>query len=173
MAANNIGRSALSDPTAGKAWLSTLVAILPIAVAAALGSLATVPNLEPWYAGLAKPSFTPPNWIFGPTWTVLYVLMASAVWRVMRLPRGTPCKTLAIFFFFAQLAANAAWSWMFFGAQSPALGLINIVPQWAAVALAWYLFRQLDRIAGCCLLPLWIWVSFASILNLAIWRLNS
>jgi translocator protein len=90
------------------------VALGTVAGALIVGQLATFPNLAPWYAGLAKPSFNPPNWIFGPVWTVLYLLMAFAAWRVLRLPGRTSARRLALTLFFLQLALNVAWSFMFF-----------------------------------------------------------
>src|SRR6185437_7983409 len=96
-----------------------ILAIIAVAAASVIGQLATYPNLAPWYAGLVKPSFNPPNWVFAPVWTTLYVLMAFAVWRILRLPETTAARRLALTLFFAQLALNAAWSWMFFGGHSP------------------------------------------------------
>jgi benzodiazapine receptor len=146
------------------------IAFLPVIAASFLGQLATMPNL-PWHAELAKPPFNPPNAVFGPVWTALYVLMGAAVWRILHLPE-TPARHTALRVFFLQLALNAAWSWMFFAAQSPLLGVINIVPQLACVIVCAVLFFRLDRIAGACLVPLAAWVGFATILNIAIWRLN-
>src|SRR5450755_1844144 len=108
-------------------------AVGAVAATSILGQIATYPNLAPWYAGLAKPSFNPPNWVFAPVWSTLYVLMAFAVWRILRLPQVSAARQLALSLFFIQLALNAAWSWMFFGANNPLLGLINIVPQFLAI----------------------------------------
>src|SRR5271168_1015483 len=83
------------------------VAVISVAAAFVLGQIATLPNLSPWYAGLVKPAFNPPTWVFGPVWTTLFVLMAFAVWRVLRLRRRTPARRLALTLFFAQLALNA------------------------------------------------------------------
>lgn len=149
-----------------------VVAIITVAAASALGQLATYPNLAPWYAGLVKPSFNPPNWIFAPVWTTLYVLMAFAVWRILRLPEASAARRLALSLFFIQLALNAAWSWMFFGANNPWLGAINIVPQFMVVLATVVAFHRLDKLAAWCLVPLAAWVAFASVLNIAIWRLN-
>jgi len=99
---------------------SGALAIIAVSAASFVGQLATYPNLAPWYAGLAKPSFNPPNWVFAPVWTTLYVLMAFAVWRILRLPQVSAARRLALSLFFIQLALNAAWSWMFFGAKSAA-----------------------------------------------------
>lgn len=146
------------------------LSVLPVVAALLLGQAATFPNLAPWYAGLAKPSFNPPNWIFGPVWTTLYVLMAVAVWRV--LGRDAPQRRGALTLFFIQLVFNAAWSWMFFALHDPLLGLCNIVPQWLLVVATTLVFWRIDRLAGLCLLPLSCWVAFASLLNFEIWRLN-
>lgn len=155
-------------------WRRTLIAaafaIVPVVAALLLGQLATFPNL-PWHAGLVKPSFNPPNWVFGPVWTTLYILMAFAAWRVWRLP-PSPARRTALILFYAQLALNAAWSWMFFAAHSPILGLVNIVPQFLLVLATLHAFRLLDQIAGWILVPLAAWVGFAAVLNAAIWSLN-
>src|SRR3982751_3733580 len=108
--------------------LFTALAVVVVVAASLVGQMATFPNLAPWYAGLLKPSFSPPNWVFGPVWTTLYVLMAFALWRVLR-SAPTPARRTAILWFYAQLLLNAAWPWMFFAAHSPALGMVNIVPQ--------------------------------------------
>jgi tryptophan-rich sensory protein len=151
-------------------WKKSAISILPVVAAVLLGQSATFPNLAPWYAGLAKPSFNPPNWIFGPVWIALYALMAVAVWRV--LGADARQKHTALFLFFVQLAFNAVWSWMFFGLHDPLLGLVNIVPQWLLVVATMLVFWRIDSLAGLCLLPLAGWVAFASLLNFEIWRLN-
>ncbi len=149
------------------------VALGAVAGALIVGQLATFPNLVPWYAELAKPAFNPPNWIFGPVWTVLYLLMAFAVWRVLRLPGRTLARRLALTLFFLQLALNLAWSFMFFGAHSPLLGMFNIVPQWILIVATMASFYRLDRIAALCLLPLVGWVAFAAVLNFTILKVNA
>jgi len=136
-----------------------------------IGQIATYPNLAPWYASLSKPAFNPPNWVFGPVWTTLYLLMAFAAWRILRLP-SDPTRRTALALFFVQLAMNAAWSWMFFAAHSPLLGLINIVPQLALIVATVVVFYRLDRLAAYCLVPLTAWVAFATVLNFSIWALN-
>jgi benzodiazapine receptor len=146
-------------------------AIAALAATSVAGQLATYPNLEPWYAGLRKPAFNPPNWAFAPVWTSLYLLMAFAFWRVLRLPRSR-ARWPALILFAAVLVLNAAWSWMFFGANSAALGLINIVPQLGVIAATIVVFHRLDRLAAWCLAPLAAWVGFAAVLNFSIWRLN-
>ncbi len=148
------------------------LAVIPVILTLVLGQWATLPNIEGWYAGLAKPAFNPPNWIFGPVWTFLYASMSFAVWRIWILPRDQPQKSAALICFYLQLALNAAWSWAFFALHSPLLGLVNIVPQWILIFLTILKFRLLDRIAAYSLAPLAVWVAFAIALNFEIWRLN-
>ena len=148
-----------------------VLAFVVVAAASVAGQIATYPNLAPWYAGLEKPSFNPPNWIFGPVWTTLFVLMGFALWRVLRAAASQQRRT-ALNLFFLQLALNAAWSWMFFAAHSPILGLIDIVPQFVIIVITIIAFYSLDRLAAWCLVPLALWVGFATVLNAAIWRLN-
>jgi tryptophan-rich sensory protein len=150
-----------------------LAAIVLVGAAMALGNVATIPNLVPWYRDLAKPAFNPPNWIFGPVWTLLYVLMGVALYRLLGLPRSLPGRNRALQLFAGQLALNVAWSWGFFALHAPAHGLIDIVPQLllvlASAAAAW----RVDRPAAWCLVPLAFWVTFATLLNGSIWLLNS
>jgi tryptophan-rich sensory protein len=142
-----------------------------VVAASALGQWATLPNLVPWYDSLIKPWFSPPNWVFGPVWTALYALMAFAAFRVLKLS-PSPARRMALILFFTQLALNAAWPWLFFAAQNPLLGLIDIVPQFICVVATCVVFARLDRLAGLCLLPLVLWVGFAVALNAAIYALN-
>ena len=148
------------------------IAVLSVAGALAAGQVATYPNLSVWYAGLTKPWFNPPNALFGPVWTTLFALMAYAVWRILRLSASTLGRSTALLMFYGQLILNAGWSWAFFAAHSPLLGLIDIVPQLFLILAAIAAFYRLDPPAAFCLVPLAIWVSFATALNFAIWRLN-
>jgi benzodiazapine receptor len=150
-----------------------VLALISVAAASVIGQLATFPNLTSWYAGLVKPTFNPPNWVFAPVWTTLYVLMAFTLWRVLRLRRKTPARRLGLILFYAQLTLNAAWPWMFFAAHSPALGLLNIVPQLAIILATIIVFVRLDRTAAWCMVPLVVWVAFAIVLNFAIWSANT
>lgn len=137
----------------------------------ALGAAITATSVKTWYAALAKPSFNPPNAVFGPVWTVLYVMMAIAAWRVWRkADRETLRGPLALFAL--QLALNLGWSVAFFGLEriGPAVAVI-LVLELAVVATA-LAFRPIDRIAAWLLVPYVAWVGFATILNIAIWRLN-
>lgn len=149
-----------------------LLAVALEVAASALGQIATFPNLVPWYEGLVKPPFNPPNAVFGPMWTTLYALMAFAFWRILRLPAATPGRRLAIALFLIQLGLNTLWSFLFFAGHSPGLGLIEIVLQEAAILATLVAFWRLDRLAAACLIPLALWVGFATALNFEIWRLN-
>ncbi|MEN3951844.1 TspO/MBR family protein [Iodidimonas sp. SYSU 1G8] len=149
-----------------------LLAVLPVLTAAVLGNLATTPNIPTWYAGLDKPDFNPPNWVFGPAWGMLYILMAYAFFRVLRLDPKTPGRKAAIGLFLFQMVLNAAWSWAFFAAHSPLAGLVVISALWIAIAATLFSFLHLDRIAGLCFVPYIAWVSFAALLNFEIYRLN-
>lgn len=150
---------------------AAIIATMPVILAWAAGMIATFPNLEPWYAGLIKPGFNPPNWVFGPVWVALYLLMTLAVWQILRSEHQS--KPLALTAFFLQLTLNAIWSWMFFAAHSPTLGLLNIIPQFILVVVTAKMFFDIDRFAGWSLVPLCIWVGFATALNFSIWQLNS
>jgi tryptophan-rich sensory protein len=140
-------------------------------VAAALGGAATYPQIENWYATLAKPSWTPPDWIFGPVWTALYTCMAVAAWLVWR-QRGMADALAPLAIFGIQLGLNVAWSWLFFGFQSPGLAVIDILLLVAAIAATLVAFWRRSLAAGVLLVPYLGWVGFASVLNVAIWRLN-
>jgi len=122
-----------------------------------------------WYAGLDKPPFNPPNWIFGPVWTALYLGMGVAAWRVWRRV-GWRAPT---FLFLAQLALNALWSPVFFGAHLLGLAALVLASLVALVALTLRAFWRVDKVAGALFVPYLAWVSFALLLNLALWRLNA
>jgi tryptophan-rich sensory protein len=146
-------------------------AAAPVLAAALLGSFATTPNI-PWYETLAKPPLTPPNWVFGPVWTALYILMAYGFYRVLRLEPATPGRRAVIIVFLAQLVLNAAWSFAFFDARSAMLGLIVILPMAFLLAVTIILFWRIDRVAGYSLAPTAFWVAFATYLNAGIFILN-
>lgn len=151
-------------------WSGAL-ATIAVAAASYAGQVATIPNIASWYDALVKPFFSPPNWVFAPVWSALYILMAFAFWRILRQPPSA-ARTRAIALFLVQLLLNASWSWLFFAAHSPLLGLMNIVPQWLAIVATIAAFRRLDPLAGWCLLPLAAWVAFAAMLNASVWALN-
>ncbi|TKR54351.1 tryptophan-rich sensory protein [Allopusillimonas ginsengisoli] len=121
-----------------------------------------------WYAGLEKPFFNPPNWVFAPVWSLLYIMMAVAGWRIWRR-----CGVdTAIVLWAVQLVLNGLWSWVFFGLHRTGLGLIDIGVLLVLIALTTISFMRRDRVAGYLMLPYLAWVAFASILNLSLWLLN-
>ena len=139
--------------------------------AAGLGSIATAPALATWYAGLVKPSWNPPNWIFGPVWTMLYAMMAVAAWLVWR--HGGPRRLAALILFGVQLALNVSWSWLFFGLRQPGAALAEILLLWLAIGATARAFGLLSQPAALLLIPYLLWVGFAAVLNWALWRLNA
>ncbi len=149
-----------------------LIAVLPVVACSYIGNMVTQPNIPVWYASLIKPAFNPPNWLFPVAWTLLFALMAYAVFRVLKWPPGTPGRTPALVAFFVQLAMNCSWSIAFFGAQSPLLGLVVIVPFLAMIFLTIRLFAKVDPFASWMLWPYAAWVSFATLLNVSIYALN-
>lgn len=140
---------------------------------AALGGSATATSVGNWYPTLAKPPWTPPSWLFGPVWTVLYGTMAIAAWLVWR--RGglrLPANRLPLAAYVLQLVLNCAWSWLFFGLRRPDWALLDVVLLWLAIAVTTVLFFRRVRAAGWLLLPYLAWVAYAAALNLAIVQLN-
>lgn len=145
--------------------------LLLVFAVGATGSYITLPKIPGWYAQLARPWFAPPNWVFGPVWTALYVAMALAAWLVWRTP-VSPARRAALVLFFVQLALNAIWSPVFFGLEAPRAALAVILALLVALALTVRQFFRCDRIAGWLLVPYLAWVSFAALLNGAIAVMN-
>jgi benzodiazapine receptor len=152
-------------------WLGLVGWIVLCFAVAGIGSAVTTPNIGHWYADLAKPSWRPPNWLFGPVWSILYLSMAIAAWLVWR-QNGIVGSRVPLAAFGIQLVLNVGWSWCFFGLHSPGIAFLDIVFLWMAILVTIVLFWLKSTLAGILLLPYLIWVSFASVLNFAIWRLN-
>jgi benzodiazapine receptor len=149
-----------------------VIAFVAVAVTAAIGSAATTPQIPGWYAGLNKPWFNPPNWVFGPAWTILFAIMAFAFWRILQTPPGTPGRTRAILVFAVQLVFNALWSIVFFGMHNPPAALVVVLGLELSVLAMIAIFRSLDPVAGWINVPYALWVAFATALNVAIVQLN-
>ena len=126
----------------------------------------------PWYAALAKPEWNPPNWLFGPVWTVLYVMIAVAGWLAWRQGGGWRGALLPLTLWLVQLVLNAAWSWLFFGQRRMDLAFAEIVVLWLLILACVVLFWRIKPLAGAVMLPYLAWVGFAAFLNYTIWRLN-
>lgn len=150
-------------------WLALAIAIAVCFAAAALGSLPTVRALREWYPSLPKPSWNPPDRVFGPVWTALYVAMAVAAWLVWRSGADV---SVAMGLFGLQLALNVAWSFVFFGQRNVNGAFVVIVALWLAIAATLIAFIRIDLVAGLLLVPYLAWVTFASFLNRAIARLS-
>ena len=140
-------------------------------LAGVIGSVFTAPNIQGWYAGLNKPWFVPPNWLFAPAWTTLFILMGLALFLVWERGwaniRGRPGQAFGV-----QLVLNVLWSVLFFGLRSPLLGLIGIAVLWVAIAYNIRVFWRVRKASGYLLVPYIAWVSFAALLNLWIFLLN-
>ena len=140
--------------------------------AGAIGSLATAPNIPTWYAALIKPPLNPPNWVFGPVWSTLYLLMGIALALIMLDPSKQP-KKKAYFWFGLQLILNATWSLVFFGLHSLWLGVAIIIALIASILMTIYEFYQIKKMSGWLLVPYLAWVCFATYLTIGIALLNT
>ncbi len=145
---------------------------LPLAVGAFAGSF-TATSVKGWYATINKPSFNPPNWIFAPVWTALYIMMGIAFYIVWIKVETHKIKTKAIIFYFIQLVLNFCWSIIFFYAAEPGWAFLEIVLLWIMIAVTINKFAKISKPAAWLLVPYIAWVSFAAVLNFAIWRLNT
>ena len=141
-------------------------------VVAGVGSLFTRPAIEGWYAALGKPSWTPPNWVFGPVWTVLYLAMATAAWLVWRRA-GFAGARLPLTLFALQLVLNLVWTGVFFGLQMPGAAFAEIGLLWLFILVTAIAFWPISRVAAWLMVPYLVWVAYAATLNYGIWRLNA
>jgi tryptophan-rich sensory protein len=137
-----------------------------------LGTPFTLNAIPNWYAWLNKPFFAPPNWIFGPVWTVLYALMGFAFYELWKQGWHKKQVRTAAAFFLAQLTLNFIWTPIFFGLRSPEIGLVVILAMWVMIGLTLKNMYPVSKVAVYALLPYWLWVSFATLLNAAIVVLN-
>ncbi len=152
-------------------WIGLLVLIVICFAASGLGGAVTYPQIKNWYAALAKPTWNPPDWIFGPAWSVLYLSMAVAAWLVWR-QGGLAGARWPLSLFGFQLLLNMVWSWLFFGLHSPGIAFVDVVLLWVAISATTIAFWRRSFVAGLLFLPYLAWVSFAAVLNFWIWRLN-
>ena len=160
------GSAGQRRPSAGRETLR-LVIFLAITFGAAAFGAQFMPG--PWYAEIAKPAWTPPSWVFGPVWTILYVMIALSAWLVWR---AQPRFGVPIGLWCAQLALNTIWSWLFFGRRRPDLALIDAVLLWLMVAAIMVGFARFSLLAAALILPYLAWVSVATALNLRLLQLN-
>lgn len=148
-------------------------------LAGAVGSVITIPSINRWYKALHKPDFNPPSSVFGPVWTILYLLMGISLYLILDkrqskdiLPTVRNRADKAVEVFGVQLGLNAIWTFLFFGLKSPISGLIDIVLLWIAIVATIILFAPISMVAAILLIPYLAWVSFAAVLNYSIWQLN-
>lgn len=137
-----------------------------------IGWLLTARAVRDWYPHIGKPSWTPPDWLFGPVWSLLFLLMAVSAWLFWGRAEGRTLR-VGLGLFLAQLALNALWSGLFFAARSPGLAFAEIVVLWAAIAATLVTFGRASAAAAGLLVPYLLWVTYATALNGAIWQLNS
>jgi benzodiazapine receptor len=154
-----------------QSWLGFGLILALVAATGGLAAQVTLPSLG-WYAGLNRPGFTPPDRLFGPVWTILYTLMAIAAWRIWRADTGRTAVRRTLAMFFVQLAFNALWSPVFFGAKRPDVAFVVILLLLGALGVMLVQFFRLDRLAGWMLVPYLLWVTYAAVLNGAIVLLN-
>lgn len=147
------------------AWLALCVAT------SSLGALASI-NARSFYAGLIRPDWAPPGWVFGPVWSALFLAMALAAWLVWRVPQDSPARSRALRWFVIQLAANALWSWLFFAWHLGGAAFVEVLLLWLLIASTLLAFWRVQRLAALLLLPYLLWVSFAAVLNYTVWQLN-
>jgi tryptophan-rich sensory protein len=162
--------AAVSETT--KSLVALALSVVVCFAAAGIGGVATSKTVGTWYKSLEKPAWTPPDWVFGPVWSTLYLMMAVAAWLVWRR-RSTTDVRWPLALFAAQLVLNAAWSWLFFALKSPGVALLELAALWCAILSTLVLFWRRAALSGWLMLPYLLWTTFALALNLAIWRLNA
>ncbi|KKQ26458.1 MAG: Integral membrane protein [Candidatus Woesebacteria bacterium GW2011_GWA1_37_8] len=150
--------------------LTLVLCIFAAQSAGLIGAIFTFSAIDSWYLGLNKPFFNPPNWIFGPVWTILYSLIGISLYFVIISKNKLRSKTLKLFFI--HLVLNGLWSIIFFGLKNPAVALMEILIMWTTLIYLMYLFNRFEKRAFYLFIPYLLWVTFASILNLSIWYLN-
>ena len=153
-------------------FIKFILSIIICQVAGLIGSIFTTPQIDTWYASLNQPSFAPPNWIFGPVWILLFLLMGIALYLIWQKKFHKKKVQIAWAFFIGQLFLNILWSVLFFGLQSPLLAFVEIIILWLAIVGTIYYFYRLNKWAGYLLLPYILWVTFAAVLNFSFLILN-
>ena len=160
------------EDMSGMDIIKLIISIAACEGAGGIGAIFTTPAITTWYAGLKKPTFTPPNSVFGPVWITLYLLMGIAVFLVWREGLGQEGVTIAFVIFWAQLVLNILWSVIFFGLKSLFGGMVMILLLWIAILINIITFFGVSPLAGWLLIPYIIWVSIAANLNVQVWKLN-
>lgn len=148
-----------------------IAVLIPLLVGSAGGGF-TASEISGWYAQLNKPSWNPPNWLFGPVWTILYILMGIALYLIWKAGVNTSLKQTAVILFAVQLILNFFWSIIFFNQHQIGWALVEIIVMWGFILLTIFSFSRINNTAAWLLVPYISWVSFATILNYTIWKLN-
>ena len=162
-----------SDLKNSKTLLLLFISIVLCQLAGLIGAIFTFSAIPTWYSTLAKPSFSPPNFIFGPVWTILYTLMGISLFLIWRKGLRKTKVRKAVKIFMIHLFFNAIWSIIFFGFRNPGVAFVEIVMLWFLIVLTIKRFWKIDKLAAYLLLPYLLWVSFASFLNFTVWKLNT
>lgn len=152
-------------------WISLGKWLLICFAVAGIGGASTAREVKSWYPTLLRPGFSPPDWVFGPVWTLLYAMMTVAVWQVSLTP-DSPQRTRGIILFLIQLALNLGWTWLFFARHLIGRALVEIVVLWLMILATILVFWRVSPLAAALLVPYLMWVSFATLLNAGFWRLN-
>jgi translocator protein len=154
-----------------KNYLKLTLSILTCNIVGGIGALVTNPN-SAWFVSLTKPGFQPPNWLFGPVWTLLYTLMGISFYLLFKNGLNTPLQKRALALFIVQLCLNSLWSFLYFGWHQIGLAAIEIVLMLVAICVCAYSFYVQHKVSGLLFIPYIIWVSFATVLNISLWLLN-
>ncbi len=149
-----------------------IISVVACLAAGFIGSIFTNASIPTWYAALKKPAYAPPNWVFAPVWTILFVLMGIAAYLVWRQGWNTSTVKTGLILFIVQLLFNMFWSFAFFTMRSPLFGFVVIIILWFLILFTIIYFSNVSTVAGVLLIPYIVWVSFASILNFMLWRFN-
>ena len=150
--------------------LKLIISIVICQLAGGIGAIFKVKAIPKWFIHLKKPSFNPPNWLFGPVWTILYLMMSISFYLIW--VSGFSLASLPLIAFFVQLILNVLWSALFFGARKPFMAFVEIIFLLISIVIVMILFYPNSHIAGYLLIPYLLWVMFASLLNFELWRLN-
>ncbi|MBI2598419.1 MAG: tryptophan-rich sensory protein [Candidatus Diapherotrites archaeon] len=153
--------------------IKLIISIVICQAAGLVGSIFTFPAIAGWYSTIQKPVFTPPNWVFAPVWTTLFLLMGISLYLVWNKGFENKKSKTAVSVFGLQLGLNVLWSFLFFGLQNPLLAFIEIILLWLAILATIILFYRISKSASYLLIPYLLWVSFATFLNYSIWVLNT
>jgi len=148
-----------------------IASIIIAQTAGIVGSIFTAPSIKTWYEFLEKPFFSPPNWLFAPAWVLLYTLMGIAAFLVWR-KKENPARKETLELYILNLILNAFWSVLFFGLKNPGIAFFEIMTLWIVILIVMMKFFKIEKTAGILFIPYILWVTFAAILNLAVWRLN-